>query len=121
MGGKSKTESPGLHLDGLEVAPGVLERIVALAGQDVEGVVCTDASGIAGLMHKAGKPKPIEVGLSADGAFEVTMHLSVEYGRPLRSVAADVQRAVAEALHSQTGRPVGSVDICIDAITFPSE
>lgn len=111
--------STEMHFEGLDVAPGVLETIVTLAATEVEGVACVDCSGLAGLMQKAGRTKSVEVSLAEDGGFAVTVHLSVAYGRPLRAVAADVQRAVADALHSQTGHAASSVDVFIDGIVFP--
>jgi uncharacterized alkaline shock family protein YloU len=111
--------STEMHFEGLDVAPGVLETIVTLAATDVDGVACVDCSGLVGLMQKAGRTKPIEVSLADDGGFAVTIHMSVGYGRPLRAIAADVQRAVADALQSQTGHTASTVDVFIDAIVFP--
>ncbi|HEX9093285.1 MAG TPA: Asp23/Gls24 family envelope stress response protein, partial [Coriobacteriia bacterium] len=78
-----------------------------------------DSQGLAGLMQKAGRTKPVEVSLADDGAFAITVHLSATYGRPLRAIAADVQVAVADALLSQTGQTVSSVDVFVDAVAFP--
>lgn len=109
-----------LKLEGLDVAPGVVETIVTLAAQQVEGVAAVDATGLAGLMQKAGRTHPVEVCLAEDGTFAVSVHLSAAYGRPLRAIASEVQAAVADALVSQTGQRAGSVDVFIDAICFPS-
>jgi uncharacterized alkaline shock family protein YloU len=108
-----------MRFEGLDVAPGVLETIVTLAATQVDGVGCVEGSGLAGLMQKAGRTKPVEVALAEDETFAVTIHLSVCYGRPIRAVAADVQHAVADALLSQTGHGVASVDVYVDGIVFP--
>ncbi len=123
MAGHAKTRDDAapseLRLEGLDVAPGVLETIVMLAAQDVEGVACVESTGLAGLMHKAGRAKPVEVAPGEGDAFAVTVHLAVEYGRPLRGVAAEVQRSVADALLSQTGRGVSAIDVYVDGVAFP--
>ena len=111
--------STEMRFEGLDVAPGVLETIVTLAAAEVDGVACVDCSGLAGLMQKAGRTKAVEVALADDGGFAVVVHMSVDYGRPLRAVAADVQQAVADALQSQTGHGASSVDVFIDGIVFP--
>jgi uncharacterized alkaline shock family protein YloU len=49
------------------------------------------------------------------------VHISVHFGTPLRSVAGAVQGAVADALLTQTGHAVSSVDVFIDSITFPEQ
>jgi uncharacterized alkaline shock family protein YloU len=117
--GRAGAMTAEMRFEGLDVAPGVLETIVALAAAEVEGVACVEGSGLAGLMQKAGRTKTVEVALAEDETFAVTVHLSALYGRPLRSVAADVQRAVADALLSQTGHQASSVDVFIDGIVFP--
>jgi uncharacterized alkaline shock family protein YloU len=110
--------STEMRFEGLDVAPGVLETIVTLAATEVDGVACVDCSGLAGLMQKAGRTKPVEVALADDGGFAVTVHMSVDHGRPLRAIAADVQKTVADALLSQTGHAATAVDVFIDAIVF---
>jgi uncharacterized alkaline shock family protein YloU len=118
---RADATSTGLRFEGLDVAQGVLETIVTLAAQAVDGVACVDGTGLAGLMQKAGVSKPVDVAVGDENGFAVTVHLTVGHGRPLRTIAADVQTAVADALVSQTGMAVSSVDVWIDSIEFPSE
>ncbi len=118
---RADSSSTGLKFEGLDVAQGVLETIVTLAAEAVDGVACVDGTGLAGLMQKAGVSKPVEISVGDDGRFAVTVHLTVDHGRPLRTVAADVQGAVADALVAQTGITASSVDVWIDSIAFPSE
>jgi uncharacterized alkaline shock family protein YloU len=117
--GRKEAMTAELRLEGLDVAPGVLETIVTLAAQEVEGIACVDCQGLAGLMQKAGRTRPVEVTLAEDGTFAVTVHATVSYGRPLREVASEVQACVADALSSQTGHAASTVDVFIDAIVFP--
>jgi uncharacterized alkaline shock family protein YloU len=107
-----------LNLDGLDIAPGVVETIVQLAASQVEGVECVDSPGIG----KISKPnKPIEIALADDGTFSVTVHVTARYGRPLRQLAAAVRDAVSDALLSQTGRAASLVDVFVDQIVFPEQ
>jgi len=117
--GRKDTTGSELRLEGLDVAPGVIETIITLAAEGVDGVACVDSQGLAGLMQKAGRPGHVEVSLADDDKFAVVVHITVKYGRPLREIAADVQSSVADALLSQTGHAASTVDVYIDSITFP--
>jgi len=108
-----------LSLEGLDIAPGVVETMVQLAAGQVEGVACVDTSPLGKLSRPA--KKGTEVALDEDGRFVVTLHLTASYGRPLRQLAASVQDAVSDALESQTGHPASRVDVFIDAIQFPEQ
>jgi uncharacterized alkaline shock family protein YloU len=107
-----------LNLDGLDVAPGVVETIVQLAALEVEGVA---AAGISPLGKISKAAKSIEVSLGDDGTFLATIHLTAAYGRPLRQLGGAVQAAIADALLSQTGHTASRVDVFIDALVFPEQ
>lgn len=117
--GKKNDGTAELRLEGVDVAPGVLDTIVVLAAEGVDGVACVEATGLAGLMAKSGSKGSVEVGMEEGGAYDVTLHLSVEHGKPIRTIAAEVQEAVADALLSQTGVPAPTVNVFVDAIVFP--
>ena len=105
-----------LRLQGIGVAPGVLETIVTLAAEGVDGVEKVETTALGGLVHKAGKA--LAVSVDEAGSMSVEVHVTLRYGRPLHEVAQNVQKAVAEALTSQTGQPVTKVDVFVDAVTF---
>ncbi|MDZ4063095.1 MAG: Asp23/Gls24 family envelope stress response protein [Coriobacteriia bacterium] len=115
--------SEEIRLDGLGLAPGVLETIVTLAAKGVEGVACVCGQGLAGLAQKAvGKsggrtPKPVDIQVE-DGSVSVALHVEFDYGKPLRAVAVAVQEAVADAVRSQVGVPVRAVNVFVDGIVF---
>ena len=112
--------SDEIMLEGLGVAPGVLETIATLAAEQVDGVVAVATRGVAGLVQKsAGRGVAVHVG--EDGTFSVQLHISVKYGTPLREVATQVQRSVSDALQSQTAQKVSAVDVFIDSIVFPEQ
>lgn len=107
-----------LRIDGVEVAPGVLETIVALAADKVDGVAALEGGpAIKGLVHKGGA-RGVTVTVADDGVLGAAVHILVAYGNPLRDVGARLQHAVADALSSQTGQPVGDVEVYIDGIVF---
>ncbi|PKQ38873.1 MAG: Asp23/Gls24 family envelope stress response protein [Actinobacteria bacterium HGW-Actinobacteria-1] len=112
--------SDEIMLEGLGVAPGVLETIATLAAQQVQGVEDVLTRGVAGLVQK-GPGRGIVVSVGEDGTFSVQLHLAVKYGTPLRTVATDVQRAVSDALLTQTGQQASAVDVFIDSIVFPEQ
>lgn len=107
-----------LSLEGLDIAPGVVETMVQLAAGQVEGVACVETSALGKL---ARAPKTTEVTLDEDGRFVVSIHITAVYGRPLRQLGASIQDAISDALESQTGHPASSVDVFIDAIQFPQQ
>jgi uncharacterized alkaline shock family protein YloU len=108
--------SEEIRLEGLGIAPGVLDTIVQQAAQTVDGVVAIDGGrGVAGLVGKTGG---VEVDVSEDGILSVAIHTTLAYGEPLQGVAQEVQTAVAEALESMVGRAVGSVDVYVDGVSF---
>lgn len=107
-----------LSLDGLDIAPGVVEQMVELAAGSVDGVACVESSAL-GKLSKASKTT--EVSVDEDGRFIVSLHISAVYGRPLRQLGAAVQDAVSDALLSQTGQAASRVDVFINAIQFPEQ
>ena len=112
--------SDEIMLEGLGVAPGVLETIATLAAEKVDGVADVSGRGVAGLVQK-GAGRGIAVAVGDDKALSVQLHLSVKYGIPLRTIATDVQRTVSDALLTQTGQKVSAVDVFIDSIIFPEQ
>jgi uncharacterized alkaline shock family protein YloU len=107
-----------LSLEGLDIAPGVVETMVELAAGQVEGVACV-ATFPLGKLSKAGKTT--EVSVAEDGTFVVTVHLTANFGRPLRQLGAAVQDAISDALESQTGQSASRVDVFIDGVVFPEQ
>jgi uncharacterized alkaline shock family protein YloU len=107
-----------LSLEGLDIAPGVVEQMVDLAAGSVDGVASVETSTL-GKISKASKST--EVALDDDGRFVVSLHVTAVYGRPLRQLGAAVQEAVSDALESQTGHAASRVDVFINSIQFPEQ
>lgn len=107
-----------VRIDGLGVAPGVLETIALQGASKVEGVVSVDGGpGIAGFVGKT-QGRGVDVQVAEDGGLSVCLHVSVAYGHPIHEVAKSVQRAVGEALESMTDQTVRSVDVFVDDVVF---
>lgn len=116
--GNVKSMPAELSLEGLDIAPGVVETMVQLAAGQVEGVATVETSPLGKLSRAT---KTIDVALDDDGRFVVTLHVTALYGRPLRQLGAAIQDAVSDALESQTGHSASRVDVFIDAIQFPEQ
>lgn len=113
--------SDEIRLEGLGVAPGVLDTIVTVAADAVDGVSAVGAPGIAGLVQKGsrkGSARAVDVCVGEDGSVMASIHIQVQYGRKLREVAGNVQAAVTEALISQVGVEVSAVDVYVDGLVF---
>jgi len=114
--------SEEITLDGIGVAPGVLETIALVAAEEVDGVagIPGSASGLAGLVQK-GATRGVCVQVNEDDTLVAAVRISAVYGRPLREIASDVQRAVTDALLTHTGQKVASVDVFVDGVLFPEQ
>lgn len=112
--------SDEITLDGMKIAPSVLDTIVTMAVQGVEGVVCSSSGqGISGLMNRAAG-KAVDFSLSDKGEVSVAVHVTAVYGTPLMDIGKKVKAEVADAIKSQVGASVASVDVFIDGIEFPA-
>ena len=105
-----------LSLEGLDIAPGVVETMVEMAAGLVDGVGCVESSPLGKLAKTS---RSTEVSIGEDGCFAVSLHVTAVYGHPLRDLGARIQEAISDALESQTGHAASRVDVFIDAITFP--
>lgn len=115
-----------LKLDGLVVAPEVVETIVRLSAEKVDGVasigVPTEINSVFSLFS-AKKPQNIPfVGVKVENdALRVAVRVTVLMGYPFKEVAQSIREAVATGIESQVGARVSSVDVFIDALAFPKE
>lgn len=111
--------SEEIRLQGVTIAPSVLDTIITLAVNQVEGVAfASSGQGLGGLVNRAAG-KAVEVSSAEDGSVTVGVHITVAYGIPIHTVARSVQDAVAESIRSQVGAPVAAVDVYVDGIEFP--
>ncbi len=111
-----------LNIDGMDIAPGVVETIISLAARDVDGVASIGPAATSGIRNLIGGGKPstqgIELEADENGELHVTIRMEVKSGRVLPDVAANVRQAVVDAVNTQVGANVAAVDIFIDGIQF---
>ncbi|MBQ9043606.1 MAG: Asp23/Gls24 family envelope stress response protein [Eggerthellaceae bacterium] len=110
-----------LNIDGMAIAPGVVETIISLAARDVDGVESVGDPTTSGIMSFiGGKPSTqgIEITKGEDDSLYVSARLFVKSGYVLPDVAANVRQAIADAVETQVGAKVSAVDIYIDGIHF---
>ena len=88
-----------MNVEGLSIAPGVMETIRSML---------------------ASKPSTsgIETKMGDDSKLSVAVHVEVYYGYVLPELAAQLRSAIAEALATQAGVEVSSVDVYIDGLQF---
>ena len=112
-----------LNVEGMALAPGVVETSVSIAVSEVEGVACVGSAGAQGRGIRAvfgQKPSTqgIEITVNEDNKLAVAVRIEVYYGFVLPEVASSLRQAVADAVASQVGVEVASVDVYIDGIQF---
>lgn len=111
-----------LNIDGMVIAPGVVDTIVSLAARDVDGVASVGDPTTSGIMTLIGGGKPstqgVEVQVDEDDKLHVTVSLFVKSGFVLPDLAANVRQAIADAITTQVGAEVSAVDVFIDGIQF---
>ena len=110
-----------LNVDGMALAPGVVETIVSIAVGEVEGVASVGSSAAGGLRSVfAAKPSTqgIDIAVDEDDKLVISVRVDVYYGYVLPDLAANIRQAISDAVTSQVGIPVGSVDVYIDGMQF---
>jgi uncharacterized alkaline shock family protein YloU len=119
--GKEHGVEDKLDIEGLTIAPGVVETIIALAVGQVEGVALVGSSKLPGgaltVLGKKNSAPGILV-LEDDGIITVEVHVQVYYGFRLPEIAANIRQAVYDALTGQVGIEVQVVNVVVDAIQF---
>ena len=111
-----------LNIEGMTIAPGVVETIISLAARDVEGVASIGPATTSGLMDLIGGGRPSTQGIEGttdeNDELHVSIRMDVKSGNVLPDLAANVRRAVVDAIATQVGVKVAAVDIYIDGIQF---
>ena len=109
-----------LTIEGLTIAPGVIETIVSLAISQIEGVALVGSrisDGVISILNKKHVPQGVLIYMDEE-KIAVEAHVQVYYGFPLQEVAKQIRNAVADALLAQVGTEVGCVNVYIDGIQF---
>lgn len=110
-----------LNLEGMALAPGVVETIVSIAVNEVEGVASVgsaNSGGLRAVFANKVATQGIEVLVDENDNLQVAVRLDVYHGYVLPTIAQQVRTAVADAVSSQIGIAVSAVDVYIDGIQF---
>lgn len=111
-----------LNIDGMAIAHGVVETIASLAAQSVDGVISVGDPTSNGIRSLFGGGRPATYGVTIDAdennELHITIRLIVKNGQVLPELASQVRRVIEDAIGSQTGLKVASVDVFIDGIQF---
>lgn len=102
----------------LDISQDVLYGIAQLATEGVAGLSSASPPAGMGELLTGRRAKGITI-TRDDDALKIDLHVRVRYGLEIPKVAAEVQRAVREAVASMTGMTVLSVDVTVDAIDLP--
>ncbi len=116
-----------IRVNDLVVAPEVVETIVRLSAEKVEGVAAVgqpaDLNGLFSFFapKKADTPVPAVTLKLVDSKLDITVHLAVLFGYSFVTLAQSVRELVAKSVESQVGVEVASVNVYIDSLLFPKE
>lgn len=114
----------GCVIDGITIAPGVVETIISLAAAEVPGVAGVGTAGAISTIRSAfnaGNAIPtngIRIEPLGDKQVAVTISIQAYYGYRLVEIAENVRKAIVDALAAQIGVTVTSVDVHVDALSF---
>ena len=114
----------GYVIDGITIAPGVVEAIISLAAAEVPGVAGVGTAGAISTIRSAfnaGNAIPtngIRIEPLGDKQVAVTISIQAYYGYRLVEIAENVRKAIVDALAAQIGVTVTSVDVHVDALSF---
>ena len=111
-----------IYVEGLGISSSVIETIVTLAAAEIEGVAGVGATNtLSGIKAVLGGGHAVSTGTEVsvvDGALAIGIRMQVYYGHRLKDVAAAVRETVADAILSQVGVEVASIDIVVDGVVF---
>lgn len=114
----------GYAIDGITIAPGVVETIISLAAAEVPGVAGVGTAGAISTIKSAfnaGNAIPaggVRIEPQGDKQVAVTISIQAYYGYRLVEIAENVRKAVADALAAQIGVTASSVDVHVDGLSF---
>ena len=83
----------------------------------VKGMVaCSKESGRWQLLRRESMSKGVKVRNNDDGSVSLELHIGVDHGIPIGTIAMSIMNEVSYKLEKSTGVPLRSIDIFVDAI-----
>ncbi len=107
-----------LNVPGMSLAPGVVEKIVSIAANEVEGVAALgeQTTGDMRSMLNTKATQGVEIAVDENNELHITLRVEMYFGYVLPDVANALRNAVADAISSQVGMQVASVDVYVDGL-----
>lgn len=107
----------------IRIADDVVGIIAGLAATEVPGVAGMSGGiggGIAEMLGRKNLSKGVKVEVGEKEA-AVDLHVVVEFGVPIPSVASNIQNNVKQAIEGMTGLTVVEVNVHVQGVAFPNE
>jgi uncharacterized alkaline shock family protein YloU len=111
---------PDIIVNGMAIAPNVIDTIVTLALKEVPGVdsEAINATGIKALFSPASASQKVNVTVEDDESLAIEVTIRVLDGYPINELVQSIRSSIVDAVVLQTGINVSRVDINIDGIRF---
>ncbi|MFD1204410.1 MULTISPECIES: Asp23/Gls24 family envelope stress response protein [Sporosarcina] len=106
----------------VQLAPEVLEVIIGIATNEVEGVAATKGNFATGVAEKFGKVfhgKGVKTDWVDEGLV-IDVYCVVQYGFSIPAVATEIQKQVRHAVYHMTSLETKEVNVHITGIEFDS-
>ncbi len=110
--------------DSLTFSNGVIEKIVAIAVRDVDGVLGMKGGFINRVQETFGAADPtkgVTVEVMPDSSVRVNISVLIEYGAFAPQVFEDVKKVVVKQVAGMTGLEVGGVNLRIEDVLTAEE
>ena len=110
--------------DSLTFSNGVIEKIVALAVRDVDGVLGMKGGWVNRVQETFGTVSPtkgVTVEVTPDNAVRVNLSVLIEYGAYAPQIFEDVKKVVVKQVTGMTGLEVAGVNLRIEDVLTREE
>ena len=112
-------EEEEVNEDALSFNNGVIEKIIALAVRDVDGVVGMKGGWVDNFTEAFGQSnvtKGVSVEVGEDGAVRVNISILIAYGAYAPKVFEEIKSATVDAMNRMTGLEVAGVNLRIEDV-----
>lgn len=118
--------SQEIVIDGIGIAPEVMQAIVSRAVEEIDGVASVGmrdfATNLVSMFSARGTQSgPAVEATVEDGKLCLAVHVTVFFGYPFKKLAESIRSTVAAAITAQVGVNAARIDVCIDGLVFPKE
>ncbi|WP_339250496.1 Asp23/Gls24 family envelope stress response protein [Sporosarcina sp. FSL W8-0480] len=115
-----KSSNGDAVLGRVQLAPEVLEVIIGIATNEVEGVATTKGNFATGVAEKFGKVfhgKGVKIDWIEDKLI-VDVYCVVQYGYPIPEVATEIQKQIRHAVLNMTSLETKEINVHVTGIDF---